>query len=53
MMDEIKIRWISGEYHHSVYAINKKFSLYSKYLKSNPANVKWWFLYELEDYLDI
>jgi hypothetical protein len=52
MIDEVKIRWLAGEYHHSVYAINKEFSLYSKYLKSNPANVKW-ILYELEDYLDL
>jgi hypothetical protein len=52
MIDEIKIGWIAGEYHHSVYAINKEFSLYSKHLILNPVNVKW-FLYELTDYLDL
>ena len=52
MMDKYEITWIADKHNHSTYAINKEFSLYSKQLKSNPANVKW-FLYELVDYLDI
>ena len=50
MIDEIKIRWLAGEYHHEVYAINKSFSLYSKHLLLYNVN---WFMYELTDYLDI
>jgi hypothetical protein len=52
MISEVKIRWMSFKYSPELYAISREFSLYSKQLKSNPTNVKW-FLYELEDYLDI